>query len=256
VPAYQEFVRALLLNVPRAAVDPGAAKIVDCPPREARKESLAIMLLVLGLVLTLAATFLTINYEPVVSLKAACSLAAAAAGIIPFAVAAQFFVARLLGKVVPATRLLAWAGAACAGPLVALVLLFLIFPSARYALGGDIAFQGGDLDGAARSYEQALSHYPDNLDARFALALVYREKKEYAKTFDCLQRVYQADQRNWDLFGIELIPDSLLKTGRYDEADDWCDRIMHDHPYWTDAVMAMQSKKREIAGARMKKAES
>lgn len=111
---------------------------------------------------------------------------------------------------------------------------------------GDLAFNHGNLDSAANCFQQALADYPGNLDASFALALVYREKKEYAKAFDCLQRVYQIDPRNWEVFGIELIPDSLMKAGRYDEAISWCDRIIKDHPRWTNAVTAMNNKKNEI----------
>lgn len=55
-PGYQAFVATLLRFAPHAAIDPGVAKILDSPPQEARKESAAILLLVLGTVLTMAAS--------------------------------------------------------------------------------------------------------------------------------------------------------------------------------------------------------
>jgi preprotein translocase subunit SecE len=252
VPEYQEFIRTILCFAPQAVIDPGVAKILDYPPQEAKKESMAILLLVLAMVLTMAAIFLAVNYVPVVPLKAVSSLATAAAGIIPFVAGVGLFAGRFQGRIVPASKTLAWSGTACGGPVVVLLLLLLSFPSARYALRGDLAFRGGDLDAAAQYFTLALATTPDNLDASFALGMVYREKKDYARAFECLQKVYLVDSKNWEAFGMELIPDTLLKMGRYDEAIGWCDRIQRDHPRRRSIAAAMENKKSEILRAKGK----
>lgn len=241
-PAYPAFVRALLGFAPQAAIDAGVAKILDCPPRDALIETGAIFLLLVSLVVELVAIFLTINYEPVVALKAPFSLLTMAAGMIPFTVALQLF----LGQRAPAVRKLSWVGAACAGPVGALLVLFLLFPSGWHALRGDLAVRSGDLVQAEAHFIQALASTPDNLDARFALGLVYRDRKEYARAYDCLQRVYQVDSNNWAAFGMELIPDTLLKMEKYDEAIAWCNRIILDHHRNRSVVVAMDNKKSEI----------
>ncbi|HBG08386.1 MAG: hypothetical protein A2075_09530 [Geobacteraceae bacterium GWC2_58_44] len=251
-PQYQFFVGTLLRFAPHAAIDPGVAKILDHPPQEAKRESAAILLLLLGMVITMAAIFISVNYVPVVRLKAVWSLAAAAAGVIPFAAGIMLFAARLQGRAAPASRMLACAGAACGAPVAVALLLFFLFPSAGYALRGDHAFRNGDLDAAAHYFSRALAATPDNLDASFALGMVYREKREYGRSFDCLQKVYLADSNNWQAFGMELIPDALLKAGRYDEALGWCERIQRDHPGRGSITAAMESKKSEILRAKSK----
>jgi hypothetical protein len=245
-PEYPAFVRALLCFAPETTIDAGVAKILDCSPKEALMETGAIILLIVSLVIELVAIFLTINYEPVVALKAPFSLLTMAAGMIPFTVALQLF----LRQRAPAARKLSWVGAACAGPLVALLVLFLLFPSGWHALRGDLAVRSGDLVQAEAHFTQALASSPDNLDARFALGLVYRDKKEYARAYECLQKVYLVDSNNWAAFGIELIPDTLLKMERYDEAIAWCNRIILDHQGNRSVVAAMGNKKSEIMQAK------
>lgn len=251
-PQYQDFIRTILRCAPHAAIDPGVAKILDCPPQEAKRESVAILLLLLAMVLTLAAAFLATNYAPTVPLKAVFSLAATAAGFIPFLAGIILLARRFRGRVGAVSRTLAWAGAACAGPVVTILLLFVLFPSARYYMRGDNAYRNGELESAAQYLNQALAASPDNLDACFTLGMVYREKQDYARSFDCLQKVYLVDANNWQAVGMELIPDALLKAGRYDEALTWCDRIERDHPRRSSVTAAMASKRREILRAKGK----
>jgi len=61
---------------------------------------------------------------------------------------------------------------------------------------GDIAFDKGDLDGAAASYKKALVLAPSDADAQIGLARVYTEKNDPQAAAPLLESVVKADVSN------------------------------------------------------------
>jgi Tfp pilus assembly protein PilF len=61
---------------------------------------------------------------------------------------------------------------------------------------GDVAFDKGDLDGAAVSYKKALALVPGDADALIGLARVYTEKNDLQAAAPLLERVVNADVSN------------------------------------------------------------
>jgi Tfp pilus assembly protein PilF len=61
---------------------------------------------------------------------------------------------------------------------------------------GDVAFDKGDLDGAAASYKKALTLVPSDADALIGLARVYTEKNDLQAAAPLLERVVNADVSN------------------------------------------------------------
>jgi hypothetical protein len=59
---YQDFIRTLLRCAPQSLIDPGVATILDCPPQQARKKLIALLLVILSVALTLGSLLLAVNY--------------------------------------------------------------------------------------------------------------------------------------------------------------------------------------------------
>jgi tetratricopeptide (TPR) repeat protein len=67
---------------------------------------------------------------------------------------------------------------------------------------------------------------PDNIDVTFDMGILFREKKEYETAFGYFEKAYTKNPKYFGPLGLELIPDTLLKMGRYDDSLMWCDKIM------------------------------
>lgn len=237
-----DFVRYLLHHAPQAAIDPPVARIADYPPREARQETLTLLLIALQLPAMLVFIKHYCPYAPTVTGQLFYALIAAFGGGIPLVVAVSLFAGRFYGWQPRTPQSLRWAIGACGAVLATALLLFVFTPSAWQMLQGDRAMNRGDLVVAEQHFTAALAEAPENNAARHALGLAYLEQKNYQRAFECFEKIYLSR----DSLGMELIPETLLQMQRYDEALSWCDRITADHPKLRQVQQKMAEKRREI----------
>lgn len=220
------FVRTLLAHVPQATIDPAVARIVDCPPTEARQETVVWLALVVGVIVSGFAAQLTGQYATSLTGKLILALLALLGGMLPASIGLTLAASRFYGWQPRTPAALKWAAGGSCLPLLILLIFFGCAPSAWQMLQGDRAMNRGDVIAAERYFRAALAEAPENHEARHALGLAYLEQKNYPEAFTCFETIYRAGGR----LGMERIPEILLRLKRYDEALAWCDRISADHP--------------------------
>ena len=175
------------------------------------------------------------------------------AAIIPMAVSVKLLAARFRGNTEPSAKKLLWAGLASGLPVVAVLLVFILTPFSRYYLLGDYCMKTSNLLGAEYWYRNALEVASDSQDVAFDIAVMYREKKDYETAFGYLEKVYAKNPKFFGPLGLELIPDTLMKLGRYDDAVDWCDRIENANARRRDIQEIIGTKREEILAEKSKK---
>jgi len=101
-------------------------------------------------------------------------------------------------------------------------------------------------------YGRALEEAPDNADVMFDLGVMHRKKQDYETAFELLSKAYEKAPKHFGPFGLELLPDTLLKAGRYDEASAWCDKIQEANPRSRMLREVMENKRKEISSEKIR----
>jgi tetratricopeptide (TPR) repeat protein len=111
---------------------------------------------------------------------------------------------------------------------------------------GDIFLKIGNLETTEQYYQKALEVDPLNKDVLYDMGKLHRERKEWEKAFDYLEKAYIRDPAYWGPAAVVLIPDTLMKMGRHDEALEWCERILKDRQKSKRIVRAITKKRDEV----------
>jgi len=224
---YHEVLRFLIQHATKAAIDPGLVKALEYAPKDARADMHAVLLLLLAVVLWVMLPMFIGSYALSDGSQAIFSLMPTVLGLLPMAMTVKLLAGRFRGKAEPAEKKLLWAGLSGAVLAATVFVFFILSPFSFYYFIGDLGMKTGNLLQANYWYGRALEEAPDDNGVIFDMGVLLREKKEYEAAFTYLQRAYEKDSKNFGPLGLELLPDTLLKAGRYDEAIAWCDKILN-----------------------------
>jgi len=167
-------------------------------------------------------------------------------GLLPIIMAVKVMAGRFRGRVEPASKKFLWSFLALLGPVAAMLVFFIASPFSFFWFVGDIFNKTGDPEKAEVYYREALDRFPESMDILYDLGKLYREKKDYASASYYLQQAYTKDPSYWGPAAIVLIPDTLLKLGKHEEALKWCEKILGNHPNKIDIRNAISKKQDEI----------
>jgi len=226
--AYRLFLAALVRHAASARIDASVRRAAATPPAELRKDPLAIALFLLGAAVVLSAWWVIAWYSPTVFSSNIYPLLILPFGGIPAAAALLSFVSGSLGRPVAARWRLLASGLVGVGGLAAVGVFLLLSPFSLQWLLGDLRQGLGDSEAAVRHYESALGILPGSLDIHFELGKLYRRQGDWEQALVHLEKAYSADPTYWTASALELIPDTLLRMGRTEEAAAWCRRMRGD----------------------------
>ncbi|MDH4164480.1 MAG: tetratricopeptide repeat protein, partial [Nitrospirota bacterium] len=193
----------------------------------ARADMHAVLLLLLAVVLWVTLPMFIGSYALSDGSQSIFSLMPTVLGLLPMAMTVKFLAGRFRGRAEPAEKKLLWAGLSSMVLAATVLVFFILSPFSFYYFFGDLGMKTGNLMQANYWYGRALEEAPDDNGVIFDMGVLLREKKEYEAAFTYLQRAYEKDPKNFGPLGLELLPDTLLKAGRYDEAIAWCDKILN-----------------------------
>lgn len=243
---YQNVIRFLIQYSQKASIDPGLLKALEYSPKDAKADILLIMLLIPGIFLFFIAISFLNYYSPTVTTGNLYPFLVIPFGLVPIGMAIKLIAGRFRGKIEPTSRKILWSSLAFAGPVTAILIFFMISPFSYYWFVGDIFNKTGNPEKAEVWYRDALERYPESIDIPYEMGKIYRAREEWNKASEYLQRAYTKDPTYWGVIAIELIPDTLMKAGKYDEALQWCERILKDLPQKIDVAKAINRKQDEI----------
>ncbi|MHB8882211.1 MAG: DUF805 domain-containing protein [Thermodesulfovibrionales bacterium] len=243
---YLDFIRYLIQHSPKASIDPGLLKALEYSPKDARADLSSIVLFLTGMILIIITSTLIFWYSNGINTGYLNAALLIPFGIVPLFMALKVITGRFRGKTEPSAQKILWPLVANVGPAISVPIFFIMSPFSLYWLAGDLSVKTGDIGKAEGYYQTALEKLPDSIDVLYEMGKINRDKKNYEKAFDYLKRAYIKDPSYWGPKAVELIPDTLMKLGRYDEALKWCDQISGDRPNKIDITRAISKKKDEI----------
>ena len=248
---YRDFIRYAVLHSYNAAIDPGLIKALEYSPKEAKTDTLSVLFFLSGLVLLFVAISTIMYYSPSTTGSGGLYMFLIVPfGLVPMMLSLKSLVARFQGKSETSLRKLLWAGLFNGGMLASVLVFFMLSPYSFNWLAGDISRKSNDIEKAEKYYQAALKNIPDGIDVLYEMGKLNMAKKDYPKAFDYLKKAYTKDPTYWGPKAVVLIPDVLMKMGRYDEAMDWCKRIQKDFNGRGSVAREISKKQDEIIDER------
>jgi tetratricopeptide (TPR) repeat protein len=241
---YHDFIRYLIQHASHASIDPGLIKALEYTPDDARADMTATMLLVLAIVLMLFLPMFYLAYSPTEGAVTPYQFMPFLLALLPMGVTIKLLVGRFRGKAEPVAKKLLWSSLSSAVQVLGVIVFFSFSPFSAYYVLGDVCMKTSNTLGAEYWYSRALEAVPDNIDVTFDMGILYREKKEYETAFGYFEKAYTKNPKYFGPLGLELIPDTLLKMGRYDDSLTWCDKIL-DANHRNRAIQEVLGKKRD-----------
>lgn len=246
-PDYHDFIRYLIQHSSHASIDPGLIKVLEYSPDDARADMTATMLLISAVVLMIILPLFIGAYSPTGGEPTIYLLMPVLLALLPMGMTIKLLAGRFRGKVEPVSKKLLWSALSNAVQAPGIILFLILSPFSTYYVLGDVSMKTNSLLGAEYWYNRALEEVPDNIDVTFDMGLVYREKKEYETAFSYFERAYAKNPGYFGPLGLELIPDTLLKMGRYDDSLAWCDKILDANRRKQEVQEVLGRKRDEIA---------
>ncbi len=225
-PDYHDFIRYLIQHASHASIDPGLIKALEYSPDDARADMTATLLLIFAVLLVIILPLYIGAYSPSEGKPTLYVFMPFLLALLPMGLTIKLLVGRFRGKAEPASKKLLWSALSNAVQVLAVVLFFILSPFSAYYALGDVCMKTSNSMGAKYWYSRALEMVPDNIDVTFDMGILFREKKEYETAFGYFEKAYTKNPKYFGPLGLELIPDTLLKMGRYDDSLMWCDKIM------------------------------
>ncbi|MDA8105787.1 MAG: DUF805 domain-containing protein [Nitrospiraceae bacterium] len=248
---YRDFMRYAVLHSYNAAIDPGLIKALEYSPKEAKTDTLSVLFFLSGLVLLFVAISTIMYYSPSTTGSGGLYMFLLVPfGLVPMMLSLKSLVARFQGKSETSPRKLLWAGLFNGGMLASVLVFFMLSPYSLNWLAGDISRKANNSEKAEQYYQTALRNNPEGIDVLYEMGKLEMAKKDYPKAFDYLKKAYTKDPTYWGPKAVVLVPDVLMKMGRYDEAMDWCKRIQKDFPGRGGVAREISKKQDEIIDER------
>jgi tetratricopeptide (TPR) repeat protein len=245
-PDYHDFIRYLIQHASHASIDPGLIKALEYSPDDARADMTATMLLIFAVVLLVILPFFIGAYSPMEGEPTIFQFMPFLLAILPMGMTIKLLVGRFRGKAEPASKKLLWSALSNGVQALGVIVFLILSPFSAYYVVGDIGMKTNNLMAAEHWYNKALEEVPGNIDVTFDMGLMYREKKEYETAFGYFVKAYTKNPKYFGPLGLELIPDTLLKMGRYDDSLTWCDKILDANRRKREIQEVLERKRNEI----------
>lgn len=101
-------------------------------------------------------------------------------------------------------------------------------------------------DEAIECYKNVLEIYPEDIEILYTSAKTFFKIGEYEMSYQLMVKAYEIFDGEWNPEALQLLPESLLKLGRYQEAVEWCDRIIEENKDHDDIVKIINDYREEI----------
>jgi tetratricopeptide (TPR) repeat protein len=228
-PNYQDFAARLVHSLPNAELDPGLLQLFRLSPQKARLEQLSVFMFIFSLVCGLLVLPPLLQY----SLTKAASLALTAGsvfGLVLLLVYMFLILNKFRTQKVSSTLMLFIGSLTTASFLTGLFAFFSYSPLSLTLIKGDFAIKQQDSNLAEACYREVLAAYPDNHNLFFPMAKVCLMKEDYGQALHYLSALYEKHPKKWNADAVRLIPETLIRMNEYEQALDWCDRILNDYP--------------------------
>ncbi|MFW6287858.1 MAG: tetratricopeptide repeat protein [bacterium] len=132
--------------------------------------------------------------------------------------------------------------------VISFIFFFVITPGTLELIKGDIYISMGKGDKAIKCYQNVLEIYPEDIEILYTTANTYFQIEEYEESYELMVRAYEIFEGEWNALALKLLPDSLVKLDRYQEALGWCDRIIEENGEHDNIVEVMEDYRREVEG--------
>lgn len=226
---YQNFAARLIQSLPNAELDLGLLQIFRLSPQKARLEQLSVFMFIFSFVCGLMVLPSLLQY----SLTKAASLALTAGSVfgLILLLVYMFLILNKFRTQKGSPSLMIFIGSLMtASLLTGLFAFFFYSPLSLTLIKGDFAIKQQDSNLAEACYRKVLAAYPDNHNLFFPMAKVCLMKEEYGQAFHYLSALYEKHPKKWNADAVRLIPETLIRMKEYEQALDWCDRILNDYP--------------------------
>jgi len=243
---YHYCVKLLIVNAKSAAIDPGVLAILEYPVSSAKADMFAILLVCTGIIIALAGLIILSFYPPTIASTWIYPLLLLPLCAAPFAWTIQLLSSRFKGGGADPSRKILGASLFNIGAVFAIAILFALSPASFVWMLADGNVLLGRLDLAETYYMKAEPALAKNEDFLFTLGQFYSRKKNWDKASRYYVRSYEKDPTNWMPEPLMQIPNSLCMAGRYEEALQWCDRIIGQYRSQRGIVRMFEKKKEEI----------
>jgi predicted Zn finger-like uncharacterized protein len=243
---YLDVIRYIIHHSQRASIDPSLINALGYFPGDAKTDILSVSLLVVGFVLLFIALIFVAYYAPTDNEGITYIFAIMILSSVPVTITIRKVMKKFRGEAEPPSKKLLWASLFNVVIISSVLVLLITSPLSYYWVMGDIFLKLGNLDTTEQYYQKALNVDANNKDVLYDMGKLYRNRKEWEKAFDYLRRAYIRDPAYWGPAAVVLIPDTLMKMGRHDEALEWCKRILKDNPKKARIARAISKKQDEI----------
>lgn len=243
---YLTFVRYLIQRSHKTTIDPGLVKALDYSPRDAKTDLTSAFCFITGIIMLVIVSSLIFYYSTGISAGYLNTLLLIPFGMVPLALTIRGLARRFQGEAQIKSKRMLWPLLSVFGPLIAVLLFFILSPFSFYWFSGDIARKTGNLALAEQYYQASLKRVPGNIDVLYEMGKLNRKKENYEQAFFYLKQAYTKDPTWWGPQAVILVPDTLMKMKRYDEALKWCEQILKDRPNKIDIARAISKKQDEI----------
>lgn len=245
---YKDFVRYLLQHSINASIDPGIVKMLEFSTKDIKADYLLLFSLVYGFVLTLSPLPFVLAYSPTTVEGVVYAMIVLICGLTPFIMVGLLLTGKIRGEVIPASKKIKWSSLCAVGPIFSFVVFCIFSPFSSSYMIGDVHLKTGNLKRAEYYYQQALKRNSDNIYLIFDMGELYFKEEEYEAAFHYLKNAYSKDSSSLFWIGryVEMIPDALMKVGRYDEALQWCEDILKEQSDDKHCIKVILEKQDEI----------
>jgi len=243
---YLDCIRLILSKARNASVDPGIIGMLEYPPEAAKKDGYAVLLIVTGVLLSLAGLIILSFYPPTIGSTWLYPLL-----LLPLALAPLVWTLKLLGTryeggVADPSRKIVGAALFNLGTVLSVAILFSLSPASFLWLLADTVALSGRMEQAEELYMKAEPALGKNEDFIFTLGQFYFRKGDWNRAAGYYIRSYEKDPTNWMPEPLAKIPDSLSKAGRHEEALRWCERILRQYAGNRQVTGVIERRKNEI----------
>jgi len=239
---YLTFLRYLIQRSPKATIDPGLVSALDYSPRDAKADITTAFCFIIGIIMLIIVSTIIFYYSTGISSGYLNTLLLIPLGMLPLALTIRGLARRFRGEAPIKSKRMLWPLLSMFGPLIAALLFFIISPFSFYWLSGDLARKAGNLSLAEQYYQASLQQVPGNIDVLYEMGKLNLKKENYEQAFFYLKQAYTKDPTWWGPQAVILVPDTLMKMKRYDEALKWCEQILQDRPNKIDIARAISKK--------------
>jgi len=228
---YYEFILYLIQHSHEANLDPGLAKILNTPVKEASSDQWCVVLMICGFIITGVVSFILMYYAPFpeTALRTLFAFLVLTVCLIPVLRTLFLLKSQAGGRDIDGAKKTKWSYLCVITAPLVFVLACIVFPFSSFYMMGDLNLKTGNLDKAEHFYLKALQKCPDNVDVSFDLGILHKEKGNYEAAFEYFKKAYLKDPTYWLADAAAEIPDTLILMKRYEDALAWCKKIIHDN---------------------------